>query len=123
MKTIFEECNNFVILLPAWLSWFVLYIFLMPQHNLVKDRKKDRLIFNAAKQLTMDHSSQPHDLHQALKELDCTFGTVMVDFLVSVGIYKYPSQNTALTYMPIMSVLVSDDSNTTLMSWVLSCSS
>ncbi len=36
-----EERNNFVILLPAWIAWFTLHIFLTPQHNLVKDRKMD----------------------------------------------------------------------------------
>ncbi len=36
-----EEHNNFVILLPAWVAWFTPHIFLTPQHNLVKDRKKD----------------------------------------------------------------------------------
>ncbi len=44
-----EECNNFVIPLPTWIAQFKPHIFLTPQHNLVKEGKKDQLIFNAAK--------------------------------------------------------------------------
>ncbi len=43
-----EDCNNSVMLLPTYLLWFVLGIFLMPQHNLVKKENKDSFIFNAA---------------------------------------------------------------------------
>ncbi len=43
-----EDCNNSVKLLPTYLLWFVLGIFLMPQHNLVKKENKDSFIFNAA---------------------------------------------------------------------------
>ncbi len=43
-----EERNNFVIPLPSWVAWFMPHIFLTPQHNLVKEGRKDQLIFNAA---------------------------------------------------------------------------
>ncbi len=36
-----EERNNFVIPLPAWIMRFTPHIFLTPQHNLVKEGKKD----------------------------------------------------------------------------------
>ncbi len=74
MKTINkEECNNFVIPLPAWIAWFTLHIFLTPQHNLVKECQKDPLIFNAAKRPTMD--AIPINLITSTKystELNCT---------------------------------------------------
>ncbi len=77
-----EERNNFVILLLAWIAQFTPHIFLTAQHNLIKEDWKDLLIFNAAKQPTMD--TIPINLMTSTKdgmELNCTFGTVMTDFL------------------------------------------
>ncbi len=77
-----EEHNNFVIPLQAWITRFTPHLFLTPQHNLVKEGWKDRLIFNAAKQPTKD--AIPINLMTLTKdgtELDCTFGMVMTDFL------------------------------------------
>jgi hypothetical protein len=42
-----EEQNNNVIALPNWCYRFLPNCFITPQHNLVKEGKADRLIFDA----------------------------------------------------------------------------
>ncbi len=72
------EHDNFV-------TWFVPPMFLMPQHNLVKEGKKDSLIFNAVKQPTMD--SIPIKLMTSKKHgkgHNCTFEKVMANFLIYI---------------------------------------
>ncbi len=62
-------------------------IFLIPQPNLVKDNKKDRLIFNIAKQPSMDSipinsmMSTKHDT-----ELQCIVGSILVKVLTHMRI-------------------------------------
>ncbi len=78
-----EECNNFVIFLLAWIARFTPHIFLMLQHNLVKEGSKDQLIFNATECPTKDVI--PVILSTSIKdrsELDFTFGTVMMDLII-----------------------------------------
>ncbi len=80
-----EECNNFIIPKPVWISLFVIHIFLIPQHNLVKEEKKERLIFNAAEQPTME--AIPINLitsNNQGTELDCTSSMVMIDLLIHI---------------------------------------
>ncbi len=94
-----EECNNFVNPLLAWIAQFTPHLFLNPQHNLVKDGKKDQLIFNAAKQPNMD--AIPDNLMTSTNqgtELDCTFGTVMTDFLTHMWNLRisFPNRDIAI---------------------------
>ncbi len=80
-----EERNIFVIPIPAWIARFTPHIFLTPQHNLIKDGKKDQLIFNTAEQPTIN--SIRVNLMTSTKqgtELDCTFGMVITDFLTHI---------------------------------------
>ncbi len=49
-----KENNSFVTLLSALVSQFVPHIFLMQQHNPVKEGKNYRLIFNTVEQPVMD---------------------------------------------------------------------
>ncbi len=100
MNTIIkEEHNNFVIPLPALCSLFEQQIFLMPEHNLVKGGKKERLIFNAAKRPTMD--SFPINLMTSTKhnpKLGCKFGVVIANLLVHIWNLwiSFPDQGIAL---------------------------
>ncbi len=94
-----EEHNNFIIPLPAWIARFMPHIFLTPQHNLVKNRKKDQLIFNTAERPTMD--TIPVNLMTSTNqgtELNCTFGTVMTDFLTHIWNLhiSFPQQDIAI---------------------------
>ena len=43
-----EERNKFVGVFPCWLERFLPHMYLTPQGLLVKPRKKDRLVFDAA---------------------------------------------------------------------------
>lgn len=76
-----EECNSFVIPLPSWIMGSTPHMFLIPQHNQVKEGQKDQHIFNATEHQTMD--SIPVNLMTSPKdgtELGCTFETVMTNF-------------------------------------------
>ncbi len=66
-----QDCNNFIIQLPAWLLQFVPHIFLTLQHILVKERKKDQLTFNMAEQpIALFHCyNQLPDTHLKVKNL------------------------------------------------------
>ena len=78
-----EDKNNFVIPLPSWLARFIPHLFFTPQHNLVKQGKKDRLIFNAAERPTMN--AVPVNMMTTTKngtELACLFGDVKTKILV-----------------------------------------
>ncbi len=81
-----EECNNFVIPMQVWILQFTPHILLTPQHNHVKEGKKDKLILNTAEQLTKDTitinimTSTKHGT-----ELDCTFGKVMIALLIHIS--------------------------------------
>ncbi len=94
-----DKHNNFVIPLPAWVSHFVPHIFLTPQHNLVKEGKKYRTIFNAAEWPTVD--AIPINFMTSTKEgteMDCAFGLVLVRQLahmLSLHII-FPKQDVAL---------------------------
>ena len=43
-----EERNKFIRVFLCWLERFLLHMYLTPQSLLVKPRKKDRLVFDAA---------------------------------------------------------------------------
>ena len=43
-----EERNKFLGVFPSWLERFIPHVHLRPQGLLVKPRKKDRLVFDAA---------------------------------------------------------------------------
>ena len=70
-----EERNQFVMAFPNWIARFAPDIFLSPQHNLQKEGKKDRLIFDA--KLMVAPTAIPINLmtstHEGV-ELQCEFG-------------------------------------------------
>ncbi len=103
-----EEHNKFVILLQAWIAWFTPHIFLTPQHNLVKEGQKNQFIFNAAERPTKD--AIPINLMTSPKHsmgLDCTFGTVMTNFLTHLWNLKItsPDRNIAIYANDVKSCL------------------
>ncbi len=109
-----EECNNFVIPLPSWVALFLLYLFLVLQHILVKDGRKDMIIFNTAKGPTM--ASILVNLKTPTKdwmELDCNFGIVMTIFLIHLWIDGSPSQIETLPCTQTVLGYVSNNSSTT----------
>ncbi len=103
-----EECNNFAIPLPAWVSQFVPHFFLTPQHNLVKEGQKDQLILNVTKRPTME--AIPINLMISTNqgtEMDCTFGSVLTTLLTHIWnlCITFPDHNISMHAKDVKSCL------------------
>ncbi len=104
--------------LQAWLSQFVLIVFLTLYNNLVKEGKKNRLIFNTTECPPIN--SNPINLMTSTKkgtELNCVSGMVLPNILPKSGICGFPSLIRTMPCMPMTWNCSSSNSNTIQMSW------
>jgi len=96
-----EERNNFTIPLPAWYARFIPHIHVSPEGIIVKEGKKDRIIFDAS--FHVHHNSQsPNDWTSKYDEPEIFYGTALLRHLTQIW-------NLRLTYPDDVIYLWDDD--------------
>jgi len=96
-----EERNNYTIPLPAWYARFIPHIHISPEGIIIKEGKKDRIIFDASFHVHYD-SKSPNDWTSKYDEPDIFYGTALVRHLTQIW-------NLRITYPDDVIYLWDDD--------------
>ena len=78
-----EERNKFLGVFPSWLERFIPHVHLTPQGLIVKPRKKDRLVFDAA-HLVSPSSICINDFTNVEDEIELQYGKTFERHLRSI---------------------------------------
>ena len=96
-----EEKNNYTIPFPIWIARFVPHLHVSPEGIIIKEGKKDRIIFDASFHIRYD-SQAPNDWTSKHDEPSITYGTALIRHLQQIW-------NLRITYPDDIIYLWDDD--------------
>jgi len=78
-----EEKNNYTIPFPIWIARFIPHLHVSPEGIIIKEGKKDRIIFDASFHIDYD-SQAPNDWTSKYDEPTITYGTALLRHLQQI---------------------------------------